>query len=205
MDRERLIEILRQYWIPLVLLGIGCVVLGYGMFSVYSSGQASKAAVQAAQDFPSISPISHKQQITVDVEGAILKPGVYQLDTGSRVQDALIASGGLSEDADRSVIAQTINLAQPLTDGVKIYFPRTGETAPASGSSGALGVAGASTTVVNVNSATESDLEALPGIGPVTAGKIIAGRPYESVDDLLQKKVLGASTFAKVKDQLSVY
>lgn len=203
MDKGALIDTARHYWPALVLLLAGLCVFGYGLFSIVFSQQKSQAEATAAQDFPSIQPASHKQQITVDVEGGVTKPGVYQLDSGSRVQDVLIKAGGLASDADRKVIAKTINLAQVLADGVKIYFPRVGDAAPVSGENGGGSVAGAST--VNVNTATESDLDALPGIGPVTAGKIIAGRPYQAVEDLLQKKILSQSVFDKVRDQLSVY
>lgn len=67
------------------------------------------------------------------------------------------------------------------------------------------GIQGTSSGTININQASESELDALPGIGPVTAQKIISNRPYQSVEDLLNKKAVGASEFAKIKDQMSVY
>jgi competence protein ComEA len=66
-------------------------------------------------------------------------------------------------------------------------------------------VQGSSTGSVNINQATEEELDALPGVGPVTAQKIISNRPYQSVDDLVSKKAVGQSVFSKIKDQVRVY
>lgn len=126
-----------------------------------------------------------------------------------RIQDALIAGGGgLSENADRQQVAQNLNLAAPLTDVAKLYIPSVGEQM--TGSSGMADsssgdVEDSATRTVNINQASESELDALPGIGPMTAQKIISNRPYQNVQDLLDKKVLGQSVFSKIKDQVSVY
>ncbi len=201
MDMETLIDAARRYWPALILFVAGILIFGYGLFSAYSQDQSAKTAAQTAKDFPSLPPVAQVKQLTVDVEGAVVRPGVYQLAAGSRIQDALIRAGGLALAADRQVIAKSVNLAQPLTDGVKIYLPQVGEQAAVS----SLGKSVAGMATTNINTATESDLEALSGVGPVTAGKIIAGRPYQSVDELLQKKVLTKSVYDKVKDRLSVY
>jgi competence protein ComEA len=144
------------------------------------------------------------KSIVVDIEGAVTKPGVYTLPADARVQDSLIAAGGLSSDADRKGIAKLFNMAAKLTDGGKLYFPFVGESVQTA-SVGTTGqVAGASTSIVNLNTASEAELDGLPGIGQVTAQKIITNRPYQTVDELTSKKVVTASVFAKIKDLVSV-
>ena len=209
--QEKLIPFVKEYGIALALGVVGLICLGYGMITL-SQPQSSEATLpsQSAQtpshSFSSAdSPLTKKN--TIDIEGAVEKPGVYTLPPNSRVQDALIASGGLSQSADRQQVAQNLNLAAPLTDGAKLYIPAVGEQMMTSGttsnSSGA--VMGIGSKLVNINQASESDLDGLPGVGPVTAQKIIDNRPYQNVQELLDKKVVGQSIFTKIKDQVSVY
>ncbi len=148
-------------------------------------------------------------KIKVDVEGAVKKPKVYDLYDGARIEDAIKAAGGLTQWANKDWIAKNLNLAQVITDGAKLYIPSSGDTGISSNDVGsALGV----TTVgsqsvsgqVNINTASAEQLDTLPRIGPVTAQKIIAGRPYSSVQDLLNKKVVGPKTFDGLKDLVSV-
>jgi len=206
---ERISSFLKEHAVAVVLVVVGVVCVGYGLISL--SPKQSTANDSQFQSFASISPAKIAvsptiKQITVDIEGAVKKPGVYALAAASRIQDAILAAGGMSSSADRKIVAQNLNLAAPLTDGAKIYIPAVGEQMVTSNgvsdnSSGT--VAGSST--VNINQATEEELDALPGVGPVTAQKIIANRPYQSNDDLLNKKVVGQSEFTKIKDQVSVY
>lgn len=135
--------------------------------------------------------------IFVDVQGAVEKPGVYKLSSDSRINDLLIAAGGLSAEADRGWVAKNLNLAQKLSDGAKIYIPECDE-APRS-----LGVVGHSK--ININAASKSELETLPGIGPAYAQRIIENRPYSTVDDLLQVPGIGPKKFEKIKEKITVF
>ena len=133
--------------------------------------------------------------IVVDVQGAVVGPGVRQLPAGSRVADAIAAAGGYGSDADLSAAAATINLAQAMADGEQIRVPRIGESQVASGSPPASDAPadGGSGGLVNLNTATPEQLEALPGIGPVTVQKIVAARqekPFASLDDAVQRGVI---------------
>jgi competence protein ComEA len=135
--------------------------------------------------------------IVVDVQGAVVEPGVRQLPAGSRVADAVAAAGGYGSDADLAAAAATINLAQALGDGEQIRVPRIGESQVAGGdppSSGAPAPgAGGAGGLVDLNTATPEELEALPGIGPVTVQKIVAARqeqPFASLDDAVQRGVI---------------
>ena len=135
--------------------------------------------------------------IVVDVQGAVAEPGVRQLPAGSRVADAIAASGGYASDADLAAAAASINLAQSVADGEQIRVPRVGESQVAGGPSSpgtlAPGGGGGGSGMVDLNTATPEELEALPGIGPVTVQKIVAARqdqPFASLDDAVQRGVI---------------
>jgi len=137
------------------------------------------------------------ESIFVDVGGAVLKPGVYRLNGGARVNDALVAAGGLAEAADREWVSKNLNLAQKVEDGVKVYVPEVNETTEIT--------AGEVAGKINVNSASISELDRLWGVGEATAKKIIENRPYANVEELLSKKVLKSNVYEEIKDKVSVY
>ncbi|MCA1569442.1 MAG: helix-hairpin-helix domain-containing protein [Chloroflexi bacterium] len=155
----------------------------------------------------SVSPVA-STTIVVDVQGAVAEPGVRQLPAGSRIAEAIDAAGGYASDADLAAAAAGINLAQAMADGEQVRVPRIGESqlaggAPApsgapvaGGSAGGASAGGGSGTgggPVNLNTATPEQLEALPGIGPVTVQKIVAARqeqPFASLEDAVQRGVI---------------
>ena len=163
---------------------------------------------------PSTVPASRSAVVVVEVGGAVAHPGVYRLAAGSRVGDAIAAAGGFGPRVDAAAADRTLNLASPLVDGTKVHVPGRGEAtgssaAPPGGPSGAPGPAGTQgpRALVDLNRATAEELDALPGIGPATAAKIIAAReqrPFKSVDDLGSRKVLGPSVLAKVRPLVTV-
>ena len=139
--------------------------------------------------------------VVVDVDGAVHRPGVVELPEGSRVVDALKSAGGVRAKADTGVL----NLAQVLIDGEQITVPRKGAgpstTVPASPGSPGAG-APSPGALVNLNTATAVELEALPGIGPVLAAAIVDWRTqnggFTSVDQLEQVSGIGPATFADI-------
>ena len=172
---ETILPFLKEHAVVLVLCTAGVICLGYGLFSI--SQQQGSSQDQQFQSFTSVSPKkivvspTIAKQITIDVEGAVAKPGIHLLPQNSRVQDAILAAGGMSKKVDRKNVAQNLNLAAPLTDGAKLYIPAVGEqmTTSGSNSNNSSGtVQGAATKMVNINQATEADLDALPGVGLVT-------------------------------------
>lgn len=145
-------------------------------------------------------------EIVVDVTGAVAKPGVYRLPAGSRVADAIDAAGGFSPRVDADKVASALNLAATLRDGSQLHVPARGESVASAGTPGGSGSATGS-GAVNLNTASQSDLEALPGIGPVTAAKIIESRtatPFTSVDDLRERKLVGEKTFEQLQALVTV-
>jgi competence protein ComEA len=148
------------------------------------------------------------ERVTVHVAGAVAKPGVYDLDAASRVIDAIEAAGGGAPDADLN----RLNLAAKIADGQRVLVQRVGEAAPAgSASPGGSGSAGGSadpSALVSLNSATQAELEALPGIGPTLAEAIITERErrggFRSVNELRDVRGIGEKRFADLKDKVTI-
>lgn len=189
---ERLKLLLSSYSLPLAIGLLGVLFIGVGIFSMLISSRAEEGVVFELKE-------DGEGTITVDVAGSVVNTGVYTLPSGSRMQDALIAAGGLSASADREWVGKVLNLAAKLTDGQKIYIPTKNQNYAevTDGSS--------NSSSVNINTASQVQLEKLPGIGPVTAQKIIDRRPYSDVSELLSKKVVGKKVFEQIKDRISVY
>lgn len=139
------------------------------------------------------------------VLGAVANPGLVTLAAGGRVLDAVAAAGGLTEDADLS----TVNLARPVTDGEQLAVPRAGEPLPPPPAAGSGAAAsGSSASTVNLNTATQSDLETLPRIGPALASRILDWRTangrFTSPADLLAITGIGQKLFDGLKDRVTV-
>lgn len=207
MDTKELLDryspFLKRNLLALSLGALGMTFFIYGLIGLFLTNKTASDDIifEASSEKNSF----EIKTIFIDIEGAVVKPGLYKLPQESRIQDALIAAGGLSASANRQFISKNLNLAIRLTDGAKIYVPFIGEAVGGSGALSSSSEEGTVESLVNVNSSSQSQLEALPGIGPVTAQKIIAGRPYGSIDDLLNKKIVGNKVFSQIKDKISVY
>lgn len=203
MWKEKLLTLspnLRSNVLPLFLAITGLLLLSFGLISSIIGNPKTEEIV-----FEKGTEQSEGSKIVIDIQGAVVSPGVYTLEGDVRIKDALIAAFGLSSDADREWIAKNINQAAKIQDGAKIYIPKYGESLSASkGLETSAGLVSAS-GLININSASKSELESLPGVGPVTAGKIIDNRPYTAIDELKAKKVVGQNVFEKIKDKISIY
>ncbi len=139
--------------------------------------------------------------LVVDVGGAVRRPGLVELPPGSRLADAVAAAGGYSPAIDPARIAE-LNLASLLADGQQVIVPVRGAAdAPGAGTVGSSDGAGSGDGAVDLNTATPEQLDALPGIGPVTTQKILAARaerPFRSLEELVERKVLGRATLQKL-------
>ncbi len=170
---------------------------------------ASTAARDSATGTSDTSATGRTKQgdrVTVHVAGAVAKPGVYELGGGSRVIDAVEAAGGGAPEADLN----RLNLAAKVADGQRVLVQRVGEAVPA-GSGAPDGSGGESADpsgLVNLNTATQAQLEALPGIGPTLAQAIIAERErrggFRSVNELRDVRGIGDKRFADLKDKVTI-
>jgi competence protein ComEA len=143
----------------------------------------------------------------VDVEGAVQRPGLHRLSSDSRVGDAIEAAGGYSATVDIAAAAAQLNLAERLTDGAKVHVPVLGEVPGEPPRPTGGGEVPAPGGLIDVNKATAEELESLPGIGEVTADKIITAReeaPFVSIEDLVTRSVVGPATMEKIRELIIV-
>ncbi len=193
---------IKQNLLILALGLIGMILFGYGLITLFLASNSSQNDIvfEASDE----NKESLESNIAIDIQGSVANPGVYKLPSNSIVQDAIVASGGLTNKADQDFISKNINLASKLSDGGKIYIPAIGEnTKSVIGETSNTGsVAGGK---ININTASTEVLDSLPGIGPATIQKIINGRPYTSISELLEKKIVGSKVFEEIKEKISVY
>jgi competence protein ComEA len=195
---------------PALVLAAAAVVVGMGLLAASAGllgGQPDAAPAEggladlgladetlgaegaAGEDAPG--------EVIVYVSGAVVAPDVYRLPAEARVKDLVLAAGGLAADAD----ADRINLAGRLEDGQHVVVPRQSGAAADAPEAAAAGEGGGG-GLVNINTATVAELEALPGIGQTTAERIVEHReangPFQSVEDLQQVRGIGPAALAKI-------
>lgn len=162
--------------------------------------------------------------IFVDVSGAVTEPGVYEVESGVRLEDVIELAGGLSEEADKRYVSRNYNLSKFVGDQEKIYIPYTWDiingtfveqkrileylqplySTNVQQSSASNQEVSSSNLTISLNVSSVEELDTLPGIGPVTAQKIIDNRPYTSLDELLSRKVVNQSTFEKIQNNIQL-
>lgn len=197
-------EFLSKNKLILVFIFLGIIFGGVGIFLARGNLESSKVEIVE----PSIGNASG--EIVVEVSGAVEKPGVYRFRSGSRVDDALIAAGGLSLSADREWVDKMLNRAAKLADGQKLYIPDKQSFVLSAKKNGqyqnvSSDFLSSSINLVNINTASAKELDSLPGIGQVYAQKIIEQRPYSSLEELVSKGVIPQSTYEKLKDKITVW
>lgn len=159
-------------------------------------------------------PADPTGQIVVDIAGAVVKPGVYFLPTGSIVEDGIKTAGGFNKFADLDLIAKTINRAESVESHSKIYIPKKGDnlallTPTQNPSTGSTNNSFATPSAkININTASVTELDLLPGIGPVTAQRIVDYRlqngDFKTPDDIKNVPGLGDSKFESLKDLITI-
>jgi competence protein ComEA len=140
-----------------------------------------------------------REVVVVDVVGAVRRPGLYRLGSGARIADAIARAGGVTRRADRAAV----NLAATVADGQQVVVPRRGRVGPVSTGGAATPTSGP----IDLNSATTEQLDALPGVGPVTAQKIVDYRqehgPFTSVDQLDAISGIGPTRIENLRGQVT--
>ena len=197
-------EIWRLYRVPIILGGASLFFIVLSIVLLVKSLQPTSPITFSSDQKATESAVLGAETIMIDIAGGVVSPGVYKLAAGSRVEDAITAAGGLSADVDSELLAKTVNRAMKLTDGAKIFIPSAVDVAQSSTVVATSGKPSQNGGAVSINFASQSELESLSGIGPATAAKIISGRPYQTLEELVTKKAMGTSLFEKLKNQLSL-
>ena len=182
-------------------IGLAIVAIVAGVIAIFAIVRAidERTAPPIVIDNALVQP-----GVVVDLRGEVVNPGVYELQAGSRLDDAVVAAGGLTDDADLT----QLNLAARLQDGSIVTVPSVAKlTEVGSGNdvdSGGTTSGRQPSSLVNLNTANEQELESLPGVGEVTAGRIIdyreANGPFHSVDDLVHIQGISMKTINGLRD-----
>lgn len=195
----------RFKWVDgLLILGLILVVVGIGM-NFKSNFLSQDKTVVVSRSTPTIKPdVEGNNKVTIDIAGEVINPGVYSLDAGARINDGLVAAGGLAAKADRDWVEKNINRAEKLSDGQKIYIPKLGENV-----SKTLGVSVVPTGgQVSLNKASVAELDRLSGVGPALAQAIIDYREqnggFKNIEELKLVPGIGEKLFAKIKAKVSL-
>ena len=196
--RDVVAEVSRRY-VPaanrwLTVGAVAAVALGLVLIWPRGAGEGVEARLAMATPAPDLV----QPTILVHVSGQVVRPGVLELAVDSRVGDAIAAAGGLLVSAD----IEAINLAARVSDGARLHVPEPGEEPRWSGPAQAVGAAR-----VDVNVAPQSELEALPGIGPALAAAVVAHREdhgrFRSVDQLVEVPGIGPAKLEVLRDLVS--
>jgi len=202
-----------KYWI----LGVFVIIAGIGIYLILIPPTDTLA--QNGEDIfiaDTSATVNDSSRIVVDISGGIASPGVYELVNGSIIEDAIDAAGGFSLNADIDEIARSINRAALVDNHSKIYLPKIGDNQIVYLNSPSYSPTNPvvdpehsrETNLININTATTAELDKLPGIGPITAQRIIDYRlqngDFSVIDEI--KKVYGISDskFNNLKNQISV-
>ena len=163
----------------------------------WGGGEAERIPTLAAPDPPTNGISTSHSTITVHMAGLVSRPGLVELPEGSRVADAVAAAGGLLPGAR----VEAINLAAALSDGQQIVVPGVE-------GDGAATSTGTTDGKIHLNQATASELDSLPGVGPVIAERIVSYReengPFEAIEDLLDVPGIGEAKLADLRDHVQV-
>lgn len=195
-------EIKLKYRWQIVMVVVGLILIGSGVLLLRLGDFSRGNQIEIVDE-------EEGEEVVVEVVGSVETPGVYNLSAGSRVEDALEAAGGVTGEADFEWMEKMLNRASKLKDGQKIYIPRQSEVESARSEGGYLEsddvTIGSVGGLVNVNTASQKELEELWGIGPVTAQNIIEQRPYSSVEELRTRGVLKSNVYERNEKKLTVY
>lgn len=178
-----------------LLLLVGGVIATV-VFLINGMTTAKSVEVSSAPTISADRVVVKPATIYVHIVGEIESPGIYELESGSRLMDAIFAAGGLTGKADQA----SVNLARELTDGEQIVVFKTGEAPQVSGAMASQ------TKQISLNRASQAELEELPGVGPALASRMIDWRSanggFKKKEDLLNISGIGDKLFAGIKDEV---
>jgi len=200
-------KLLEKFRIPLgIVLSICAVISGVLFFQRSETGEEEMRFLtqEELEEVKGLNQVNLEAgKVLVDIAGQVNSPGVIEVEQGSSLLEVVELAGGFSESVDMIHVHKDMNLSQIVEDRQKIYVPSVEERVVASCAL-ADGSAGGIVGKININTASASELEAIAGIGPSTAQKIVEGRPYDSIEGIMDVGGIGEATFEKLKDQITI-
>lgn len=184
--------------------GMVLIVVGLGI-SLRENKTETKVEVVKGQ---AVAGLAVESYVKVDIEGEVEKPGVYGLKIGSRVEDLLVVSGGLSSKADREWVRNNLNKAEILNDGEKVLIPKVGENNDLVNDIKAATGKQSGGGVVRINSASLEELDMLPGVGPALGQRIIDYRKekggFKNVEEIKLVRGIGDKMWQQIKGKVGL-
>lgn len=221
-EHSRISLFLRQAKVPIFIFILCMVGGGYFFYRSYLLIAATTQREYRETDVVAdsvVPPLDRPNEVIyVDLSGAVVSPQTYAVDEGTRLFQLIEKAGGLSPEADGAYVERNYNFSVMLTDQQKVHIPSIYEvrdgfftekkrlvTLDAPGSDiNQEDESSDVTGLISINDGSQADLESLPGVGEVTAQRIIAGRPYGSVEDLVETGVVKQSLFDKIVSSLEL-
>lgn len=210
--KEKWFLFANKYKVELVILAVSILFCVCGIYVYLNNGsnvEVDNVQIETkefVQDLKS-------SNILIDLSGAVNNPGVYELKNNSRLKDLLEKAGGLSTDADSKYFQKNYNLARILVDQEKIYIPNKAEIETGIYLDGEstdqinpriIQEDSSETSLINVNTGSSAELDSLPGVGTVISARIISARPYKTIEELKEKKIVNNSLFEKIKSLITI-
>jgi len=203
---EKNFKKLKKYWLETFFITLALFFTLTAIFIYIQSSKESNNEEIVYEKQESTNKIN--QSIFVDLSGEVKKPDVYKIKSGTRLKQVIDLSGGLTGQADKQYFNRNYNLARVLSDQEKVYIPSVSEinngyfieNSQAFDYLSIKEETQPEISLIDINKASTDELDTLPGIGIVTADKIIVNRPYKTIDELLTKKVLKKNIYEEIKN-----
>ncbi|KZK05406.1 Late competence protein ComEA DNA receptor [Lactococcus cremoris] len=216
---EKILDKLKEYW--KIMLLVVCALIAGGIFYIFTNSPkpaetlsvenlSSSSTKSSVSKFNSSSSEKNKNEIMVDLKGAVAKPNVYQISSDERLVDLIRQAGGFTDQADQ----KSINLSAKLKDEEVIYVPKVGESSSSESTDSPTSnsvsnqISTTSGPKININKADLTELQKLTGIGQKKAQDIIDFRmkngDFKSIEDLGKVSGFGDKTLEKLKDEISI-
>ena len=206
-----MIEFFKQRKIVIIICLLVMILIGWKIYDSFRF-ETEEESLDLNSNTQESKTEDEEEIVVVHVTGEVKKPGVVRLKEGSRVEDIINAAGGLTENADIS----NVNLAYIVEDGTKIRIPSTDDNKNEEYITQNLGEGivmqeennNSNNTIININTANETELEELPGIGAAIAGRIIEYRnkngKFKSIEDIKNVTGIGNNKYDKIKDLIKI-
>lgn len=201
---------IKKYLIEIIILTIALIIAVISLIIFLKNQEDSSSSIIYQKNENQSST-----KIYVDVSGSVNKPDLYETTNNTRLKELIQKAGGLSDNADKDFFSRNFNLARIVVDQEKIYIPSVWEVQngyftenpqtlnylyPLVNNQKSL----TNDSLININSASIEELDALSGIGKITAQKIIDNRPFKALEELIDKKIVNKSVFENIKNLITL-